>query len=226
MRVLCSTLPLEGHVRPVLPLGTALVKAGHDVRVATGLDWHARVREAGLIPVAAGPSCADAFAATAHLSGLGELSLIQRAPATFSRIFAPAKLPDLERIVAEWQPDLVVHECTDLAAPIAAAVAGLRTVTQGWGLVPSPGLTVPEPADTVRRYLWHRPPASGAVGPATRRPCARWSPPANATGHTGRAGRHAAGLGGGVGAEHASGGLRESGNPSVLQPARVLSHNF
>jgi UDP:flavonoid glycosyltransferase YjiC (YdhE family) len=152
MRVLCSALPLEGHVRPLLPLGTALVKAGHEVRVATGLDLHGRVREAGLIPVAAGPSCADAFAATAHLSGLGELSLIQRAPATFSRIFAPARLPDLERIVAEWQPDLVVHECTDLAAPIAAAAAGLPTVTQGWGLVPLPGLTVPDPADVAP--LW------------------------------------------------------------------------
>jgi UDP:flavonoid glycosyltransferase YjiC (YdhE family) len=135
-----------------LPLGTALVKAGHEVRVATGLDLHGRVREAGLIPVAVGPSCADAFAATAHLSGLSELSLIQRAPATFSRIFAPAKLPDLERIVAEWQPDLVVHECTDLAAPIAAAAAGLPTVTQGWGLVPLPGLTVPDPADVAP--LW------------------------------------------------------------------------
>jgi len=94
MRALCCGLPLEGHVRPLLPLGTALVEAGHEVRVATGLDLHARVREAGLIPVAAGPSFADAFAATAHLSGLGELSLIQRAPATFSRIFAPAKLPE------------------------------------------------------------------------------------------------------------------------------------
>jgi UDP:flavonoid glycosyltransferase YjiC (YdhE family) len=152
MRVLCCALPLEGHVRPLLPLGTALVEAGHEVRVATGLDLHARVREAGLIPVAAGPSFADAFAATAHLSGLGELSPTQRGAATFSRVMAPAKLPDLERIVAEWQPDLVVHECTDLAAPIAARSAGLPAVTQGWGMVPLPGLTVPSPADVAN--LW------------------------------------------------------------------------
>src|SRR6266700_6066055 len=64
MRALCCGLPLEGHVRPLMPLGTALVEAGHEVRVATGLDLHARVREAGRIPVAAGPSFADAFAAT------------------------------------------------------------------------------------------------------------------------------------------------------------------
>jgi hypothetical protein len=53
----------------------------------------------------------------------------------------------------EWQPDLVVHECTDLAAPIAAAAAGVPAVTQGWGLVPIPGRTTPDPADLAP--LWH-----------------------------------------------------------------------
>jgi hypothetical protein len=65
---------------------------------------------------------------------------------------APARLPDLDRIVNEWEPDLVVHECTDLAAPIAAAAAGVPTVTQGWGLVPTPGLTAPAPSDVIP--LW------------------------------------------------------------------------
>jgi calicheamicin 3'-O-methyl-rhamnosyltransferase len=131
MRVLCSAVPLEGHVRPVLPLSTALARAGHDVRLATGPDLHDCVREVGLLPLIAGPSFAEAHAATAHLPGLAELSLTQRGAATFSRVIAPAKLPDLERIVAEWKPDLVVHECTDLAAPIAAAAAGVPAVTQG-----------------------------------------------------------------------------------------------
>ena len=59
---------------------------------------------------------------------------------------------DLERIVAEWRPDLIVHECTDLAAPIAAAAAGVPAISQGWGLVPLPGQTVCDPADV--EYLW------------------------------------------------------------------------
>src|SRR5215471_17440261 len=99
MRVLCSALPLEGHVRPLLPLGLALAGAGHDVRVATGPDFDACVREAGLIPLLAGPSFAEAHAATALLPDLGELTLSQRGGATFSRVMAPAKLPELERIM-------------------------------------------------------------------------------------------------------------------------------
>ncbi|MBV9355897.1 MAG: hypothetical protein JO023_10260, partial [Chloroflexi bacterium] len=153
MRVLCSAIPLEGHVRPLLPLSTALASAGHDVRVATGPDFQACVRQAGLVPLIAGPSFAEAHAATARLPGVAELSLTQRGGATFSRVIAPAKLPALERIMAEWQPDLVVHEWTDLAAPIAAAAAGVPAVTQGWGLVPIPGRTTPSPSDVIS--LWH-----------------------------------------------------------------------
>jgi len=152
VRILCSALPLEGHVQPLLPLAVALVRDGHDVRFATGPDLHARIRQAGVIPVTAGPSFAKALETTSRLPRLLELPLNERGGATFSQVIAPAKLPDLERIVDEWQPDLVVHECTDMAAPIAAAARGLPTVTQGWGLIPLPGLTTPSPADVAS--LW------------------------------------------------------------------------
>ncbi|MBV9543416.1 MAG: glycosyltransferase family 1 protein [Chloroflexi bacterium] len=153
MRVLCSAVPLEGHVRPLLPLSTALASTGHEVRFATGPDFQARVRDAGLTPLVAGPSFAEANAATARQPRLAALPLTQRGGATFSQVIAPAKLPALERIMAEWKPDLVVHECTDLAPPIAAAAAGVPAVTQGWGLVPLPGQTTPPASDVIR--LWH-----------------------------------------------------------------------
>jgi UDP:flavonoid glycosyltransferase YjiC (YdhE family) len=152
MRVLCSAVALEGHVRPLLPIATTLVKAGHEVRFATGPDLHARVREAGLTPVTAGPSGSIAFAASARMPRLAKLPANDRGAATFSQVIAPAKLPDLERILATWPPDLVIHEATDLAAPIAAATAGVPTVTQGWGLVPLLGLTTPAPTDVA--VLW------------------------------------------------------------------------
>src|SRR6266851_5363872 len=147
MRVLCSAVPLEGHVRPLLPIARALVQAGHDVRFATGPDLHERVREAGFIPCLAGPTCGDAFAAAERDSRFAKLSITEFGGMTFSLVIAPAKLPDLERIVTEWLPDLIIHECTDTAAPIAAPAAGIPAVTEGWGLVPLPGLTVPDPAD-------------------------------------------------------------------------------
>ncbi|MBV9602486.1 MAG: hypothetical protein JOZ87_37295 [Chloroflexi bacterium] len=111
------------------------------------------MRDAGVTPLAAGPTFAEAVSLADRR--FAELSFEQRYPAMFSQIIAPAKLVDLERIVAEWQPDLVVHECTNFAAPLAAAVANLRTVTQGWGLVPLPGVTVPDPADVIPFWRSH-----------------------------------------------------------------------
>src|SRR5450631_2523643 len=152
MRVLCSAVPLEGHVRPLLPIGRALVAAGHEVRIATGPDFHQRVHEAGFVPLLAGPAFGEAFLATERDSRFAQLPLTQRGGATFTQFIAPAKLVHMERIVAEWRPDLILHECTDLAAPVAAAIAGVPAISQGWGLVPLPGETVCDPADV--EYLW------------------------------------------------------------------------
>lgn len=137
MRVLCSCPPLEGFVHPLLPIASALVAAGHDVRVATGANMQLRIRQAGLTPLLAGPTDSEAAAATARLPGLSDLAPGEQwrfGVAMFARVLAPAKLPDLQRIVAEWRPDLVVHVSTDLAAPIAAAAAGVPAVVQGFGL--------------------------------------------------------------------------------------------
>lgn len=165
MRVLCSAVPMEGHVRPLLPVALALAGAGHDVRLATGPDLHDLVRKAGLIPERAGPTGHAAFSSIERDPRFAELPITQRGAAAFSRVIAPGKLPDLVEIADRWQPDLIVHECTDLAAPIAAAVAGVPAVTQGWGRVPLPGLTVPDPADVLDlwRSCGHEPDAYAGI---------------------------------------------------------------
>jgi hypothetical protein len=38
MKVLCSSTPMEGLFTPFVPLGKALLAAGHDVVIATGPD--------------------------------------------------------------------------------------------------------------------------------------------------------------------------------------------
>jgi len=119
-----------------LPLCTALASAGHEVHVATGPDLHGRVRRAGLNAVSAGLTWAEAWAALPSLEEYAAMSLFQRGTAVFSRIIAPTKLLDLERVVAGWQPDLIVHEWTDLAAPLLAATLDIPSVTQGVGLLP------------------------------------------------------------------------------------------
>ena len=141
MRVLCCCPPLEGLVHPLLPLATALVQADHEVRIATGPSAHQRVQEIGLVPQAAGPSQAAAAEVAARLPGLADLPAAEMwrlAVAMFSQVIAPAQLRDLERIVEEWRPDVLVCAPTTLAAPLVAATTRLPLVTQGFGLLPPP----------------------------------------------------------------------------------------
>jgi UDP:flavonoid glycosyltransferase YjiC (YdhE family) len=141
VRVLCCCPPLEGLIHPLLPLALALVDAGHEVRIATGPSAHQRVRSMGLVPVTAGPSQADAALAAAALPGLADLpptEMWRLATAMFASVIAPAQVQDMEQIVAEWQPDLIVGVPMALAAPLIAAKRRLPMVTQGFGLVPRP----------------------------------------------------------------------------------------
>ncbi len=141
MRVLCVCPPLEGLIHPLFPLATALVGAGHEVRIATGPSAHQRVRNMGFAPLAAGPSQSEAATAAARLPGLSELTLGEMwrlAVAMFAQVIAPAQLGDLEHIIAEWRPDVLVAVPMTLAAPAVAAAARLPLVTQGFGLRPRP----------------------------------------------------------------------------------------
>jgi UDP:flavonoid glycosyltransferase YjiC (YdhE family) len=136
----------------MLPIARALVAQGHAVLFATGPDFQESVRAADVSPVVAGPSGQDAFEAADREPTFAQLSPSQRGGATFSHIIAPAKLPQLERILAEWRPDLVIYECTDMAAQIAATAAGVPRVLQGWGVVPRVGATYPSPVQASE--LW------------------------------------------------------------------------
>ena len=59
MRVLCSSPPMEGVFTPFVPLGRALLAAGHEVLVATGPDLQARVAREGFATAVAGPSAME-----------------------------------------------------------------------------------------------------------------------------------------------------------------------
>src|SRR4051794_11929510 len=136
MRVLCSTTPMEGVFAPALPLLTELVRAGHEVLVATAPDLVDRVRSTGLPTVVAGPAApvAAARAVTDRVSAGGR----QRwriGGVMFARIRAREKLPELQKTAAEFRPDLIVQPPVDLAAPIVAATLGIPSITYGTGLL-------------------------------------------------------------------------------------------
>ena len=138
MRVLVATLPLWGHIQPVLPLATALQRRGHELVWATGPDACPRIGRLGITTAPAGPTEADFAAARAEgQRRTADLPPDERpdwlAPWLFGAARAGPMLRDLTPIVEDWQPDLVVHDQAEYASAIAASAAGVIHVTHGFG---------------------------------------------------------------------------------------------
>jgi UDP:flavonoid glycosyltransferase YjiC (YdhE family) len=142
MRVLVTSTPGVGHVSPILPLAVELRAQGHDVRWVTGEPGAETVAAAGFEVTVAGMAPRDRNA-----------ELNRRHPDLFSRplgearalafsthigeLAAPVMAAVLPGVVAGWRPDVLVHDAAELAAPLAAAAAGLPSVCLGFGeLVP------------------------------------------------------------------------------------------
>ncbi len=125
MRILISSGPMYGHVNTVLPLALAAQRTGHRVVVATGADLVPYIERRGLTAWSVGLTHAEA-------GGIR--------PASWLNFFAAAaekRAADLVPRAAAWKPDLVIHEETELAGPVAAATSRARHVVHGLGLMPS-----------------------------------------------------------------------------------------
>src|SRR4051794_13594960 len=135
MRVLCSTTPMEGVFGPFVALGRALAEAGHEVMVATGPDLQDRVREQGFAAAIAGPTALEGALAAAADPVVRDAPAEERwrfPAAMFGGIIAPRKLPALNELAAEFNPDLVVHAPVDVAGALLAAVRGLPSACYGF----------------------------------------------------------------------------------------------
>jgi len=140
-RILFTCRPLSGHFDPLLPLAEAARATGHEVAFATGSPVVGRARDAGFAAFEAGP--ADTFRAEWTPRFPGFTTLVGDAQRTFffSEIFANLELApravDLDSIMSAWQPDLVVHELAELAAPLVSTARGIPYVDVGYGsLIP------------------------------------------------------------------------------------------
>jgi UDP:flavonoid glycosyltransferase YjiC (YdhE family) len=127
MRILFSSGPMYGHVNTVLPLALAAQRAGHQVAVATGPDLTAHVEQRGLTAWAVGFSHARAGGCT-HGSWLN-----------YFVGAAERRALDLVPRAVAWKPDVVIHEETELAGPVAAVWSKARCVVHGLGAMPSDG---------------------------------------------------------------------------------------
>jgi UDP:flavonoid glycosyltransferase YjiC (YdhE family) len=140
VRFLFSCVPWEGHYRPLVPLARELAGRGHDVTFATAAAWEERAVEDGFPLLPVGPNEREVRAEFAPLrEKIFELPPETRRPHQFStlfgRIYAPAKAPDLIAAARSWEPDAIVHDSCDLAAPLAAAVVGTASVNHSFGVM-------------------------------------------------------------------------------------------
>lgn len=139
MRVLCTCVPGFGHFHPMVPLAHALTAAGHEVAFATAERFCRRVVEpAGFTAFAAGLSPIVAHERTLERyeqpeADAGEAEVWRFGARMFAGVAAPPKVEDLVAAASEWDADLVVHDMTDFAAPVAAAHRGIPWVGHSFG---------------------------------------------------------------------------------------------
>jgi UDP:flavonoid glycosyltransferase YjiC (YdhE family) len=137
VRVLFSSPWQVGHVFPMVPLARAFVESGHDVRWGTNEAGCSLVRAAGLDAVSVGLSAvAYGELRTRVFAQARTLSPQDWSAFVFPNMFggaAPATAVDLLQLAREWQPDLLVHDNAELAAPLVAAVLQRPCVTHAFG---------------------------------------------------------------------------------------------
>lgn len=152
MRVLFTTWNSPSHFFPMVPLGWALMAAGHEVRVAAPPGCAASVNGAGLTFVPVGPDIDVPRTSTGgelkawhqqrgwpgdwpvrtDLLDEGQLRIL-RALGEKQFAIAEGMLPDLLDHARAWRPDLVVHDAGSYAGTVVASALGIPAVSHMWG---------------------------------------------------------------------------------------------
>ena len=130
-RILFTTMPLAGHLRPGLPIAAKLVADGHEVAWYSGARYEHLVRRVG----------AQVFRMSAEAdvddTGLDEqvnsgkkpgLGTLKRAIMDVFIAPIPLWVGEIDAILDEFRPDVVVAEQGFMAGPIAAERRGIRRV--------------------------------------------------------------------------------------------------
>ncbi len=140
MRILFTCVPGFGHFHPMVPLAQALADAGHELAFATAERFCRRVVEpTGFLAFGAGLSPHVVHERTLELPAFGgqggssEEDVWRFGASMFAEVAAPAKAPDLVRIIKDWDAELLIHDMTDFAGPVAAAACGIPWANHSFG---------------------------------------------------------------------------------------------
>ncbi|MBA2437004.1 MAG: glycosyltransferase family 1 protein [Acidimicrobiia bacterium] len=124
----------------MVPQARALADAGHEVAFATAADFCPSIEKAGFPAFPAGISLADQLSEAglrvpeAALAP-GKERFETFVPRMLAGVAAPARLVDLVPLLADWRPDVLLHDETELGGPVAAAGAGIPWADQSVGIL-------------------------------------------------------------------------------------------
>ncbi|APU14255.1 MULTISPECIES: nucleotide disphospho-sugar-binding domain-containing protein [Actinoalloteichus] len=142
MRVLFTTWAWPSHLYAMVPLAWACRAAGHEVLVVSQPELAREMISTGLPSATVG---ADVDAAdlvrgyvlpSARSEELtGQAKQTGKGPRAMRMFLAHAEsmVDDLVTLARDWRPDLIVHEPTALAGPIAASAIGVPSVRHLYG---------------------------------------------------------------------------------------------
>lgn len=128
-RILIATVPIYGHVTPLIPLAQRLIARGHEVRWSTTSTFAAQLQAAGIPFVPATFSHElQGFGRDRYVSGGDELEGIAALKVDLKFGFidnAPRQLRDLQAATIDFTPDLVLCDTACLGARMFAELTGI-----------------------------------------------------------------------------------------------------
>src|SRR5690242_9398648 len=171
------------------PLALAFEAAGHQVAVATDPGFAPHVRAIGFEAFPAGidmpVAMAKLYRAVPNWREVPPWEQVKYIyPGVFGGVRIEPMLADLERIIPEWRPDLLIHDSAELTGAIAAESAGIAHAEHAFGVI-RPWALSDRPTETVEavsRRLGLRDPHLSAISgelyldpcpPALQLPAAR-----------------------------------------------------
>ncbi|MGY1806333.1 glycosyltransferase [Blastococcus sp. SYSU D00669] len=131
-RILFTTMPMAGHLRPGLPIAKALLAAGHEVAWYSGANYEAEIARTGarIYRMAAELDFDDALAdERAGTAGRKPgLATLKRAMIDLFINPVPDWVADIDAVLDDFRPDVVVAEQGFMAGPFAGQRRGIPSV--------------------------------------------------------------------------------------------------
>lgn len=138
LRVLFTSSPGWGHVHPMVPLARAFMTRGDEVLWTASPEVCPALEREGIHAAPAGLTQPDSGRLFAErYPEIESLAPPDRPAFMFPRLFGAVRagpmLADLLPIASQFEPDALVHEAGEFAAPIVATLLGVPNITQGFG---------------------------------------------------------------------------------------------